>query len=171
MAHAALRTKNSANGPDSTNVSMEGAVQETSHELSHSDSESPDPIDPVAHVTPPSQVDVPVNDENGDSKQTLDTNEEREASEHWETVSDLASDMTRAARTALLSRRKHFKKVVAVIAYWETATGLEHLRDQADKLGRLFEDKFKFEVLIHKVPEQVSNRKFVQPLVMSWRKS
>ena len=155
-----LRTKNFPNEPDSTNNSIEDAVQETSHGPSHNDSESPDPINLVAHFTPPSQVDVPVDDEAGDSKKMLGTNEDGEASENWETVSDLASDMARAARNALFSR-KHFKKVVAVIAYWETATGLEHLRDQADKLGRLFEDRFKFEVFVYKIPERVSNRELI----------
>lgn len=51
--------------------------------------------------------------------------------------------------------------MVAVITYWETATGLEHLRKNADKLGRLFGDKFKFDVLVYRIPENVSDRKFV----------
>lgn len=161
MAQVTLRTKDTADGPDSTNVPIEGAVQETSHEPSHSDIDSPDSIDSVVHGAPPLQSNVLVDEEDGDSKEMLDTNGDREASEHWETVSDLASDMARAARIALLSRRKHFKKVVAVIAYWETATGLEHLRDQADELGRLFKDEFMFEVLIYKIPETVSDHEFI----------
>ena len=69
--------------------------------------------------------------------------------------------MTRAAKNALLSRKTYFKKVVAVIVYWETATGLEHLRDQADKLGRVFEDRFNFEVLVYKIPEFIFQRHFI----------
>lgn len=162
MAHVALRTKNFPNEPDSTNNSIEATAQE-SHEPCHSDSESPDPINHVAHSSPPSQVDVPVDDEDGDSIKMLGTNHDGEASDNWETVSDLASDIARAARNALFSR-KHFKKVVAVIAYWESATGLEHLRDQADKLGRLFEDKFKFEIFVYNIPAHVRNWPFIQAI-------
>ena len=128
-------------------------MQETSHETLHNDIDSPDSINSVVNIAPPSQYNVLVDKEDGGSKEMLETNEDREASAHWETISYLASDMARAARTAMSSRRKHFKKVVAVIAYWETATDLEHLRDQADKLGRLFEDRFKFEVLVYKIPD------------------
>ena len=164
LAQLALRTMDSANGPDSTNVSNEGAVQETSPETYYSDSESSDPIAPDLYLTHTPQVGVPVDDENGDSKKTLGRNENREASEKWETVYDLASDATRAAKNALFSRRKTYKKVVAVITYWETATGLEHLRKKADKLGRLFKDSFKFDVLVYRIPENVSNRKFVSTI-------
>ena len=164
MAQVALRTKNSANGPDSSNVSIDSAVQETSHEPSRSHSESPDSINLVAHSTLASEVNIPVGDEDGDSKKMLGTDEDREASQNWETVSDLASDIARAARNALFSRRKIFKKVVAVITYWETAIGLEHLRKNADKLGRLFRDSFKFDVLVYRIPENVPNRKFVSTI-------
>ena len=154
----------SANGPDSTTVSIEGAVQETSHEPSYSDSEPPDPIDPEVYVTLPPQVHDPVDDEDGDSEKMLGRNEDREASEDWETVSDLASDVIRAAKNALFSRRRNYRKVVAVIAYWETATGLEHLRDQADKLSKLFEDRFKFEVLVCKFPDVVCELEFISEM-------
>ncbi|KID81294.1 lipoxygenase [Metarhizium guizhouense ARSEF 977] len=86
------------------------------------------------------------------------------ASEYWETVSDFASDITRAAKNALSNRRSHFKKVVAVIAYWETSSGLDHLRAQADELGKLFEDDFKFEVLVYKIPDNVTDRKFISTI-------
>jgi Caspase domain len=92
------------------------------------------------------------------------TIEDGGTSEYWETVSDFASDITRAAKDALLNRRTYFKKVLAVIAYWETASGLKHLRDQADKLGRLFNDEFKFEVLVYKIPETVIDRKFISTI-------
>ena len=164
MAHIALRTKDSANGPDSINGSIGGQVQEISHEPSHTDSKSLDPIDPDVHATSPSQFNVLVDDGNGNSKKIRDTNEDWEPSKHWETVSDLATDVARAAKNALFSKRKNFKKVVAVIAYWKTSTGLEHLRDQADKLGRLFKDRFKFEVLLYKIPENVSNWEFIQTI-------
>ena len=162
MDQVALRTKGTADGLDSTNVPIEGVAQETSHKTLHSDIDSPDSIDSVVNFAPPSRSNVLVDEESGGSKEMLDTNEDWEASAHWETVSDLASDMARAARTALSSRRKGYRKVVAVIAYWETAAGLEHLRDQADKLGRLFEDKFKFEVFIYKIPEHVYDFRFIE---------
>ncbi|KAF5137705.1 hypothetical protein E5D57_001484 [Metarhizium anisopliae] len=77
------------------------------------------------------------------------------------TVSDLAPNIPRAAKTVLSNKRPHFKKAVALIAYWETASGLDHLRAQADKLGRLFEDDFKFEVLVYKIPDNVEDREFI----------
>lgn len=83
-------------------------------------------------------------------------------SEHyWQTVSDLAPDITGAAKTVLSNKRPDFKKVVAIIAYWETASGLDRLRAQADKLGRLFEDDFKFEVLVYKIPDNVEDWEFI----------
>ena len=164
MEQVASRTMNSATGSDSTYDSIEGAVQEISHQPSHSDSEPLNPLDPDFHVTLPPQLEVLIDDENGDSKKVRDTNEDRDASEHWETVSDVAADITRAARNALFNRRRTFKKVVAVIAYWKTSTGLENLRDQADKLGRLFKNRFKFEVLIYKISEFVSDGEFTSTI-------
>lgn len=97
------------------------------------------------------QGDVPVDDSDGIP-----------VSEHyWQTVSDLAPDITGAAKTILSNKRLYFKKVVAVIAYWETASGLDRLRAQADKLGRLFEDDFKFEVLVYKIPDNVEDWEFI----------
>ncbi|EXU98265.1 hypothetical protein X797_008655 [Metarhizium robertsii] len=111
------------------------------------DCESPNSANSVAT----SQGDVPVDDSDGIP-----------ASEHyWQTVSDLAPDITRAAKTILSNKRPHFKKVVAVIAYWESASGLDHLRAQADKLGRLFKDDFKFEVLVYKIPDNVEDWEFI----------
>ncbi|QLI66560.1 uncharacterized protein G6M90_00g051800 [Metarhizium brunneum] len=95
--------------------------------------------------------DVPVDDSHGIP-----------VSEHyWQTVSDLAPDITGAAKTILSNKRLYFKTVVAVIAYWETASGLDRLRAQADKLGRLFEDDFKFEVLVYKIPDNVEDWEFI----------
>lgn len=68
---------------------------------SDDDCEPPDSVNSFAT----SQGDVPVDDSDGIP-----------ASEHyWQTVSDLASDITRAAKTILSNRRPHFKKVVAVL--------------------------------------------------------
>ncbi len=159
MAPVALGTKNSTNGPESTHVLIEGAVQKTDQASS---SESLNTVDFVAHSTPPPQINVLVDDEVGDSEEMPEgTSEDRGASAYWETAFDFASDITRAAKNVLLNRRPYFKEVVAVIAYWETATGLQHLRNQADKLGTLFEDSFKFKVLVYKIPATVSDRKFV----------
>ena len=52
--------------------------------------------------------------------------------------------------------------MVAVITYWETATGLKHLRESADNLGSLFKDSFKFDVLVYMIPETVSDQNFVK---------
>ncbi|KID95628.1 hypothetical protein MAJ_08418, partial [Metarhizium majus ARSEF 297] len=117
---------------------------------SDDDCEPPDSVNSFAT----SQGDVPVDDSDGIP-----------ASEHyWQTVPDLAPDITRAAKTILSNRRPHFKNVVAVIAYWETASGLDHLRAQADKVGRLFEDDFKFEVLVYKMPDNINDRTFTSTI-------
>ena len=171
VTQVALRTKNSTNGPDSTHVSVDGAVQKTNQAPFAGDSESPDSILLVAHSISPSQVDVPVDIEFGDSKEKLEgTIEDEGASEYWVKVSDFAFDITRAARNALLSRRTYFTKLVAVIAYWETATGLNHLRNEADKLGRLFKDQFKFEVLVYKIPATVAGWEFTATISMELKK-
>ena len=83
------------------------------------------------------------------------------ASEYWDTVRDFASDITRAAKHALSNRRTHFQRVVAVIVYWESSTGLQHLRNQADELAELFEDRFLYETKIYAIPDNVTDRKFV----------
>ena len=129
VPQVALRTKNSTNGPDSAHISIEGTMQKTNQAPFESDSESPNSVDLIAHSTPPSQVDFAVDDESGDCKEMLEsTIEDGGESEYWETVSDFASDITGAARNALSNRRPYFKKVVAVIVYWETASRLKHLR-------------------------------------------
>ena len=129
MAQVALRTKNSTNGPDSTHdFIIEGAVQKTNQAPSDNGSKSPNSVELVAHSTPPSQVDVPVDDEFGDPREMPEgTIEDGGASEYWETVSDFASDITRAA----------------------------------DKLGRFFKVKFKFHVLVYKIPDTVANWQFI----------
>ncbi len=163
MAQVPLRTKNSTNGPDSNHISIEGAVQKTNRTPSNSDPEASNSVGLVGHSTTLSQVDVRVDDDEfNESKEILESAvEDGGASEYWDTVSDFASDIAKGARDALMNRRTYFKKVVAVIAYWENATRLEHLRDQADKLGRLFEEMFKFEVMVYRIPESVTERNFV----------
>ena len=118
MAQDPLRTNNPDSEPNSTHFSSEGPVQKTTQAPSDCDSEASNTVGLVGHSPPLSQVDDQVNDEFDDSNETSeDTIEDRRASESWETVSDFASDMTRAARNALLSRKTYFKKVVAVIVY------------------------------------------------------
>ena len=131
---------------------------------SDGDSEASNSIDLVRHSPPLSQADVPVDDESGDCQKMPEGTIEEGGASEWETVSDFASNITRAAKNALSNRRPCFKKVVAVIAYWETATRLEHLRDQVNKLGRLFEDRFKSEVLVYKIPDTVTDRNFISTI-------
>ncbi len=68
MAQVALRMKSSTNAPNSSHVSIEGAVHKTSQAPSDSYLESPNSLDLDAHSTPSSQVNVAVDDEIGDSK-------------------------------------------------------------------------------------------------------
>ena len=165
MAQDPLRTNNPTNEPNSTHFSSEEPVQKTTQASSDCDSEASNTVGLVGHSPPLSQVDDQVNDEFDDSNESSEgTIEDRRASEGWETVSDFASDMTGAAKKALFNRKTYFKKMVAVIVYWETSSGLEHLRDQADKLGRVFEDRFNFEVLVYKIPETIFARHFIKTI-------
>ena len=117
MAQDPLRTNNPTNEPNSTHFSSEEPVQKTTQASSDCDSEASNTVGLVGQSPPLSQVDDQINDEFDDSNETSEgTNEDRRASQCWETVSDFASDMTRAAKNALLSRKIYFK-VVAVIVY------------------------------------------------------
>ena len=161
MAQDPEPTKNPTNEPKSTHVPIVGAVQKSTQAPSDYDSEASNAAGLVGHSLPLSQVDDLVNDEYDDSDEMSEgTIEDGGVSEYWETVSNFASDMTGAAKQALLSRKTCFKKVVAVIIYWETATGLDHLRDQADKLGRIFKESFQFEVMVYKIPNIIDELEF-----------
>ena len=167
MAQSLVRTKNSANGPDSTHLGVDDAVQKTneapSEEVpSDSVSEASNSVSLALSATPLSQVDVPADDEFDDSREMLEsTTEDGGRREYWDTVSHFASDMTGAAKMALLERGKTFKKVVAVIVYWETSTRLDHLRDEANRLEVVFRDKFNYEVLVYKLAKDVTTRHFI----------
>ncbi|KAK0517143.1 hypothetical protein JMJ35_000298 [Cladonia borealis] len=157
MAQDPEPTKSPTNEPNSNHVSIEGAEHKTTQAPSDSSSEAFNTVGLVCHSPPLSQVDDRVNDEFDDSDEiSKGTMEDGAASEYWERVS--------SAKNALWSRRTCFKKVVAVIVYWEAATRLERLREQADKLGRIFEDRFKFEVLVYKLPETVTHWDFIATL-------
>lgn len=165
MARDPEPTKNPTNETNSTHVSVEGAVHKTTQAPSDCDSEASNTVGLVCHSPPLSQVDDLVNDEFDECDEVSEgAVEYGAASEYWETVSGFASDITKAAKNALLSRKTCFKNVVAVIIYWETATGLDHLRAQADKLGRVFENRFGFEVLVYKIPETIFARHFIKTI-------
>ena len=118
MAQDPEPTENPMNEPNSTHVSIEWAIHKTTQAPSDCDSEASNTVGLVGHSPPLSQVDDRVNDEFDDSSEISEgTIEDRGTREGWETVSDFASDMTRAAKNALLSRKIYFKKVVAVIVY------------------------------------------------------
>lgn len=165
MAQVALDTENSTNGPEPIRPSVEGVGQDIIDASLDSDFRHPKTLDLSAHSTPSSQVDVPDDNETVDSVGiSKDAYEEKEADVYWKTVSAFASDITTAAKNALLTRRRGFTRVVAVIAYWMTARNLAHLRTEADNLGRLFEDEFNFEVLIYKIPDSVKTFEFISTI-------
>ena len=153
--------RRSTNGLGSTHFSIENVVQKTNQAPSDSDSTSRNSVDFVGNSPPLSRVQFPIDGESRDCAEMEEGKTEDEGSSQWETFSDFASDITRAAKNVLLSTRTCFKKVVAVIVYWETATGLDRLRDQADNLGTIFKNRFNYEVLVYKLPEDVTNRHFI----------
>ncbi|KAG8532210.1 uncharacterized protein KY384_003851 [Bacidia gigantensis] len=159
MGQIGLHTKESFNGEDFMPVStpFKGAIQKADQAPSDSDSESTSSVDRVSHATNSSQVDSQVGDGLNDPKEVLEGTFE---DENWERVSDFACNITGAARNALLNR-KHVEKVVAVITYWETSNKLEHLRKHADQLSRHFKDSFKFDVLVYKIPDNITDLDFV----------
>ena len=164
MAPIQLRRESSTNGTASTHDSIEGTIQKTNQAPSDNDFESTNTVGPVG--PPLSQVDVPVNDDKfKDSKEVpKSTIKDGGTGEYWDTVSTFASDITNAARNALLNRRAYFRRVVAVIAYWETATRLGHLRKQADKMCEVFKERFKFDAIVYRIPDRVTERKFVSTI-------
>jgi hypothetical protein len=58
---------------------------------------------------------------------------------HLERLDDFAKEMSTAAAT-ILSKRAIIDRVVVLISYWEKATGLEHLRKNANELHKFFQD-------------------------------
>ena len=130
MAQVPLRRKNSNNGPDSNHVSIGSELQKTKQASSAITSEASDFMGVVDPSSPPSQVDVRVgDDEFDDSEKMIECTVENERdSKYWDTVSEFASEITKAAGAALLGRGTSFKRVVAVITYWDEATNLGYLR-------------------------------------------
>ena len=165
MAPVTSPTKDSTNDPDSSHISIEGAVQETNQAPSNSDFDSPNSSDLVEHSKPPSQVNAPVDDEFGDSKEIPEGMiKNRVPDRYWDTVGEFASEISKTAKNVLSNRRPYFKRVVAVIAYWEKSTELQHLQHQADTLGKLLEDRFKFEALVYKIPDKIRSLDFAKAI-------
>ena len=166
MAQVPVQTKHSIKGTDSTHLCIESAGEKTNEATSNeapseSESQASNSIGLVAHATPLSQVDGPVDVDFDDSKEMLESTTDEKERQYWDRVYDFASDMTEAAKMALLERGKVFRKVVAVIIYWETSTGLEYVRDQADKLATIFQVKFNYEVSVYKLAKDVRTTHFI----------
>ena len=162
MAQVALDTKNFTNEPESNHASVQGLEQEINQSTCDSDPRQLNSVKSPVHSTPSPRHDVPDNNENDDSRGKLeDTGKKNVPDKYWTTASEFAEEITVAARNALSSKRRSITKVVAVITYWETATGLSYLRTQADELGRLFKDSFMFEVLIYKIPDTHTDHQFI----------
>ena len=162
MTQVALNMKDFTNEPKSDHASVQGPEQEVNQLSCDSDLRQLNAAEAPVHSTlsPPDDVpDTSGNDESGGKLEN--TSKKILRRKNWTTASEFVDQITVAARNALLSKRRSFTKVVAVITYWETATGLSYLRTQADELGRLFKESFMFEVLIYKIPDNHTDHEFI----------
>jgi hypothetical protein len=152
-------TQSSSSAPDPVNSSVESTVPPVTLPSSATASETSGSASLGVFTTASEANDESI-DINPTGESTPGDETERE---HWKTVNELAADITSAAESILSNRKKSFSKVVAVIAYWQNASGLAHLRKEADKLHEVFA-RLNFEVYLYKIPDSEPDWNFVSTI-------
>lgn len=78
-----------------------------------------------------------------------------ETASHLARLEDFAKEMSTAA-TTILSKRANIARVVVVISYWQDAVGLDHLRKNAKKLHKFFQE-CKFETREYEISREAES--------------